>query len=645
MSLSGTSPRSYTIPTTANTTTTTTTTTTTPATTATTTGTQPVTTSTAATSTTATPTAATTATAAAHAAPSLTGTTTTTSTTTTATRSSPPKDDSPTSRLKKTIPPRSPRAMPMPVPALRLRSTSSSVEFFAAPGKRPPLSHSHPVPDMNQALTKTDISTTLTLTKVEDAAPEQTSVRAFSEPGLQIVRKSIPLSQLKKMEQEHRTHKLADLLVKDLVEDSLSAGQLNTLGRVDSAFYTDRLPQEFKPLGVGMDTPTISSSKLLQRYFAADFRDNVGWEGARSLYANFMRREPMKATPTTSMRTSETDADTRQAEMERMQGAAEVIVRTLLGYPPTVDSSPLPGKLLSLLIACDQRLHAKLLASDRKTAFSTEQIRAGRLAVLSNLLVTRLLQPMLLSLAAKIPSQAEMLFQAMLMKGLVAGAEQLSDALFNKSFAASSLTLQQQATEKLTREKIDARIRQLQTKPSTRHVRTRSADTTPISPRTLRTIEEARNLRKVQKAGEMAKELESQDWSALDDARREIDENLAISKAATELQQLDVDDLQDLVRMMLGERGDGDMPPVTPISPRRAQPLEDSDDTPPVAIGSVAVMPAPRGVTTTTANTFTTTTTSTATTTATMAAAPADAMTHAAIAASDKAAGATKKAS
>ena len=595
MSLSGTSPRSHTIiTTTANTRTTTTT------------STQPIT---------------------------DTAATATTATTATPTRSSPPKDDSPTGRSKRTIPPRSPRAMPMPVPVLRLRSTSSSLELSTSPRKRPPLAHpegraplsqSHPVPDISREPSKPHMPTTVTLPTTEDAVTESVSVRAFSEPSLQIVRKSIPLAQLKKMEQAHRMHKLADLLVNDLVDGSLSAAKLNVLGSVDSAFYTDRLPKEFKTLGVGMDIPTISSSKLLQRYFATDFQTNVGWDGATSLYANFMRREKARSTSTANFAMDEhyadvdassIDADTRQAEIERMQGAAEVIVRTLLGYPPTVDSSPLPDRLLSLLMACDQRLHAKLLDSDRKVAFTTDQIRAGRLALLTNLLVKRLLQPMLLSLAPKMPSQTEIWFQAMLMKGLASGAEQLSTALFNKSFASSPLALQQQATEKLTREKIDARIRQLQTKPSTRHVRTRSADTTPISPRTLRTIEEARHLRKVQKAGEMARELESQDWSTLEEANREIDENIAIAKAQEALQQFNVNDLEGLVMELLGERGDGDY---TPVSPRRAQPLDDSEELVLPDEASSATMLTSTSTVTTTAQTFTTTTTTTAPTTATI---------------------------
>lgn len=478
------------------------------------------------------------------------------------------------------------------------------------------MSQSHPVPDMSRTPAKAASSTTATLAQTKGSVTEQDSVRAFSEPSLQIIRKSIPLGQLKKMEQEHRMHKLADLLVNDLMSEHPSAASLSTLGRTDAAFYIEHLPEEFKPLASELLHPTISSGKLMQRYFATDFTNNVGWNGATSLYVNFMRSETAKSSSSSSSQVADQVGDdaTWQAEMERMRGVAEVIVRTLLGYPPTVDSSPLPGRLLSLLIACDQRLHAKLISIDKPAALSTDQIRSARLAALTHLLVTRVLQPMLLSLAPPNPSENEMWFQVLLKKGLVSSVRQLAEALFSKSFATSPLALQQQATEKATREKIDARIRQLQTKSSTRHVRTRSADTTPISPRTLRTIEEARSLRKVQRAGELATELESQDWSALDEANREVDENLAISEAKVALQQFDAADLDELASLLAMERSDSE--DIAFIQPRRAQPLDDSEELSATTASSVTAdaLPGNGPTTASTFNTFNTTTESTVTT-------------------------------
>ncbi len=476
------------------------------------------------------------------------------------------------------------------------------------------------MPALNRGPANAQASTTTTLARDKDATTEQDSVRAFSEPSLQIIRKSIPLGQLKKMEQEHRMHKLADLIVDDLVNGQLTAAGLSTLGRVDSAFYIDHLPEDFKPLAKGLMTPTISSGKLMQGYFAADFSHNVGWNGATSLYMNFMQREAAKISSASSHEADnhdnvDADDDTRQAERQRIQGAAEVIVRSLLGYPPTVESSPLPGKLISLLIACDQRLHAKMLATTTPASFSTEQIRTGRLAALAHLLITRLLQPMLFSMTPQppsqtAPSQAVMSFQILVLKGMMSGVKQLAEGLLNKSFATSPLALQQQATEKATREKIDARIRRLQSKPSTRHMRTRSADTTPISPRTLRTMEEARMMRKAQQAGELATTLESQDWSALEEARRQVDEKLASTQSQADLLQMPLHEVDELVRLLTG-KGD-DNQPILAIQPRRAQPLDDSDELPTVvATVNADTLPSESNTTAHTFDTLNTTISST----------------------------------
>ncbi len=490
---------------------------------------------------------------------------------------------------------------------LRLRSTSSSADVLVSPRK---LAQSQPTTSVasNTSGNQADSThrTRPTGSLHSHSEPASTPVlQAHSAPTLQIVRTRVPMSQLKKAELENKLTKLADLLVNDLLSGDLSAANLKVLGRVDSAFYIDRLPPEFQALAQGLETPTIPFSRLLQRFLATDFRGTIAWGAAKTLYSNFRFEETKRAAAGRAVAVGDISPDVKQAEMMRMQGLAEVIVRTLLGFPPTVDSSPLPAKLIRLLIVCDQRLHAKLLDGDGKTRFSTDQIRSARLALLTDLLVTRLLQPMLSSLAATKPTQSEMWFLTLLMKGLVNGAQRLSDALFSKSFASSPLALRQKAEEKLQREKIDARIRQLQSKPTVRHVRTRSADTEPISPRTLRTVEQARNFRAMQKAAETARALEAQDWSALDDAKREVDENLAIEKAHTDLQDFDADDLEMLVMSLLDQRDGNDDADFMPISPRRATALDDSDELPTVT------------TTTTSAFTTTTTTTTSATVTAT----------------------------
>ncbi len=521
-------------------------------------------------------------------------------------QSSPPKDDSPTGRSKKTVTPRSPRTpRTMPVPKLRLRSTSSSVELMPTPAK---LSQSHPQPATSPTTLQAKALTTSTPKAAQTSTNDTLSIQSHSEPSFQIIRKRIPFSVLKDREADQRMQQIADLIVNDLVDAGSSANDLKVLGRVDTAFYIDRLPDALKSFAKGIDGPTISSSKLLQRYFASELHGNMGWGGAKTLYANFIYQETVRSGASGRIAIGEDSPDIKQAEVERIKGIAEVIVRMLIGYPPTIDSSPLPKKLLRFLIACDQRLHTKLLGGGMKHSFSTDQIRVGRLAQLTNLVVTRLLQPMLSSLAAKNPSQTEIWFLGLLMKGLVAGIEQMSVAFFNKSFAESPHVLQKMATEKLTQERIASRIRKLQSKPTVRHVRTRSADTEPISPRTLRTIEEAKNFRKTQKAVEVARELEEQDWSALDEARRHITENLAVPKTTGNSPQFDAGDIDALVQEILSNRADFDN---LVLTPRRASPLEDSDDQRADKPEPVAIL-----TTTTTNTTTTTTTTSTANTSA-----------------------------
>lgn len=406
---------------------------------------------------------------------------------------------------------------------------------------------------------------------------EKKAVVPSSIPILKIVKVQIPSDVLKQLEIEHIDHALMELLVADLFSQNLTLEQRHAIGRRDVAFYVAHLPEILKPFAAGINQPTISSSTLMQKIFAADFRSNTGWAQAKIFYVNAMFKESVETGPTLG----ETDPEVKRAELERLNGLAEVIVKSIIGHPVALKNSPLPRRLIHALVYADQRFHEQLLGGEKTKNWSTEHIRDARCSLIKLLTVTRLLMPMVTALAPKNPPQKEIWHLTLLLNRLLQSALALSSEIFVESFATSPSALQKLALDKEKFERIQARANVLKGKKSPRHIRSRSADTTPVDLHSFERREAVRKKRALEKTQQAVSALGLDDTdyaNAIQEGKKALAETEEVRTAAADLKDFSLADLEQ-VQQMLADR-DGEqlisLLPDSDIVPEPAQPLPES---------------------------------------------------------------------
>ena len=440
------------------------------------------------------------------------------------------------------------------------------------------------LPSSSQSTSESTSSTSKPVTSFSTVSETQLGpLMSSSVPVLKIFKAQISSELLRKLESEHIDHVLVDLLTNDVCAQPIALDQRHAIGRTDAAFYVDRLPEVLQVFAKDSNQATISSSKLIQKVFAEEFRENTGWAEAKIFYANAMFKMKSQA----GYAIGENDASVMDAEREKLKGLTEVIAKSIFGHPINLKNSALPRRLIDTLIYADQRFHDYLLTGKSTRSWTIEQINDARRSLIKLLTVTRLLMPMMSALAEKKPSQQEIWCLGLTMQVLLKSASQLSKEIFAESFAKSSSSLQKLATDKEKQERIQARTKALQTKTkkSGRHIRSRSADTQPVDIDWLARRDELQKKRAQEKKDvaiarthKVLSELEG-DTDAyakvIDETSKAVKENEDIKKAESDLNTFSLEDLEQ-IQKFLDERDEQEiisLLPDGPVAPERARAL------------------------------------------------------------------------
>lgn len=398
-----------------------------------------------------------------------------------------------------------------------------------------------------------------------------------SVPVLKILKAKIPSGLLAQLEAEHIDHTLIKFLINDICEHGLSLDKRHALGRTDSAFYINNLPEVLKSFTKDIKQSTISSSKLLQAVFSERFRTNTGWATAKIIYANslFMEKFGPKA------EFGRADPSTENAEREKLKGIADNLAKSIFGHPATIKQSPLPPGVIDALIYADQYIHERLLTGEKTQNWSTEHIRDARQSMVKLLTVTRLLMPMVTALAEKKPDQKEVWLLGMILQTFMRSASQLSKEIFVESFAKSNDSLRKLAQEKEKIERIHARTKTFKTKKPTHHARSRSADTTLIDINFLLKPDEVRKKRALEKTQKMVNEITVDDdayASVIKEGEKRLVENEEIYKAEADLKGFSLEELEQ-IQELLDARLTEELMSLLPdgeIVPEKTEPLPTS---------------------------------------------------------------------
>ncbi len=327
-----------------------------------------------------------------------------------------------------------------------------------------------------------------------------------TEPVLKLIYRSAKVAVssdfLRTAEVHQQSSALAGLVVEGVLKNGLSVAQLGKTGHVAPAFSTLNLSETLQPLVTNQAEKYVSAGRLMQRLFAHDFSTNEGWENAQKMYKLTLSMAVDKRGISDP---EQLDQASQAAIQTKLQRCADAFVRRLIGEHQTLISARLPQPVLNFLIQVDQQFHAQLIQGEKTRELSTEQMREARSSLQANRFVAHLRKPRLEGIATNAGTKTEQCFVDLILKTLSTQVDSLARQILVKSFAQSSPELRERAILKEGAEEQAKRTAQRVTNFKSRlggHQRSRSADTTPIDPRSMREAARSKRKEKAQDVGD-----------------------------------------------------------------------------------------------------------------------------------------------
>ena len=323
---------------------------------------------------------------------------------------------------------------------------------------------------------------------------EPATPRLFSVSPRDRSNSSMNAQPVKNYSMAQITSALASLIVKQVTAQILPADRLGELGRVDTSISKDTLPAELVAFNThkSVRQVKIPTSSLLQNCFFPMIKNTKIWlavKGGENMV--LVHANPQKSTDDYS------DAQIKQLR-SMIKPFAQDMADFLLGSSGKIADSSLPKELINFLLDADQQFLARYLdASD----LSVEHINHARLQFLKNILITRILGPLIASDDTKTSSALTNLFRAEKFGALVLAFKNWAPDFFTKSYECMPKSLKtkldnrvqkelQEEKLKKTETLVKKRISSLKTKNSSRGMMPSNDD--EISPRANSLQEKAR---------------------------------------------------------------------------------------------------------------------------------------------------------
>ena len=305
-------------------------------------------------------------------------------------------------------------------------------------------------------------------------APESNVAVTLSSPRIP------PLKYSKEAQMEV----LADMLVTDCTEHGVNPNDMGSLGRTDSPLDPDQLPpelSEFKARLQAKNKP--ATNHLMHALFWPEVDSSETWKKALTI-DHQLSRGGYGFSP----RSGGLEGGYGDPLESMLEGFAESFALILFKSPPTLKSLGMPEDFKKFLCIADQKFVVRLLDQDSRAAkgekgvhpLSKRQIDQLRAFFLAHLLVTRFIQPMLVT-RDRSQAPASMTLLKMEMKFMNRATLELSRDFQERSFEKFPEDLQNKIIKKsedeLRKENINKRknnLMEMNKKISQRHARSRS---------------------------------------------------------------------------------------------------------------------------------------------------------------------------
>ena len=252
------------------------------------------------------------------------------------------------------------------------------------------------------------------------------------------------------------TQALVDILVKEVTSTPINKKTVTTVGRQDCAIVVFHLPEILMPYVDKKSEKFIKSEKLLQSLFAEEIESGNPWKEFEKIYAEIKKKNSLSL-----YEFGEVDPNEIAAAKSMLKPFSDRIAEAFFGKNKQVKNFPLPKEIINFLLTADHAFFKKLIDSSGTSKLSMDDIDKARFSFLNNLLVTRLLQPLIVSKLSSPATQLEIWFQSAILNSLQEAVITFSEDFFEVSFSKAPENLRNTAIKRIKdeeREKKEANL-------------------------------------------------------------------------------------------------------------------------------------------------------------------------------------------
>lgn len=262
---------------------------------------------------------------------------------------------------------------------------------------------------------------------------------------------------LDKLHPSQTTQALVDILVKEATLSPITKKTVTTVGRQDCAILVLQLPEILVPYVEKKSEKFVKSEKLMQSLFAEDIKSGNPWREFEKIYAEIKEKDSLKL-----YEFGEVDPIKIAAAKSMLKPFADRIAEAFFGKNKHVNNFPLPKEIINFLLTSDHVFFKKLIDLSATSKLSMDDIDKARFSFINNLLVTRLLQPLIVSKLSSPATQLEIWFQSAILDSLQEAITTFSEDFFDVSFSKAHENLKVPAIKKIKEEEREKKEADLQ---------------------------------------------------------------------------------------------------------------------------------------------------------------------------------------
>ena len=246
------------------------------------------------------------------------------------------------------------------------------------------------------------------------------------------------------------TQALVEILVREATSTPITKKTVTTIGRQDCAILVLHLPQILMPYVDKKSEKFIKSEKLMQSLFAEDIKSGNAWHEFEKIYAEIIVSDFKNI-----YEFGEVDPNKIAAAKSMLKPFSDRIAEVFFGREKFVLSFPLPKEIINFLLTSDHAFFKKLIDSSGVSELSMDDIDKARFSFINNLLVTRLLQPLIVSKLSSPATQLEIWFQSAILDSLQEAVTTFSEDFFEIAFSRAPETLRTNAIKRIKDEELE----------------------------------------------------------------------------------------------------------------------------------------------------------------------------------------------